>query len=137
MAHASVIAAVQTRLETYWQGKAGRPLILEPNKDGDAPGDGAPWMRLQFPAASERRPIVNRRLYREEGGFRIVIAVEIGEGLVKAPAWAAAMKDLFRDRKFSGVRTFAPGDIYVGDENDEGNYFVTALVVPYAYTFIG
>ena len=137
MAHPNVIAAAQARLESYWQGKEGRPVILEPNKDGDAPEDGAPWVRLQFPAGAETRPIINRRLYREEGGLRVVIGVEIGEGLEKASAWAEAMKDLFRDRKFSGVRTFAPGDFYVGDANDEGNYFVTAFVAPYAYTFTG
>ena len=133
MAHPAVIAAVTSRLTTYWNKSA----ILEANFEGDAPSDGAPYLKLQFPASDKGRPIVNRRLYREEGGVRIVIAVEIGEGLTKASAWGEELATLFRDRKFSGVRTYVPGDIYVGDENDAGNYFVTALVVPYAFTFTG
>ncbi|GLK67009.1 phage tail terminator-like protein [Hansschlegelia plantiphila] len=134
MAHPTVISAVTSRLETYW---GERSAVFAPNVEGDAPEDGSPYVKLQFPASDQGRPIVNRRLYREEGGFRVVIAVEIGEGLAKASAWAEDIKSLFRDRKFSGVRTFVPGDIYVGDENSDGNYFVTALTVPYAFTFTG
>jgi uncharacterized protein DUF4128 len=137
MAHPSVIAAVTARYEEFWQQRSKPAVILPGNGPVEPPADGSPWTRLQFPAGDQARPIVNRRLYREEGGFRVVIAVEIGEGLEKASAWAEDIKTLFRDRKFSGVRTFVPGDIYVGDENDEGNYFVTALTVPYAFTFSG
>ncbi|WP_020178085.1 phage tail terminator-like protein [Methylopila sp. M107] len=133
MAHPSVITAVTSRLETYWN----RSPIFAPNVEGDAPEDGSPFVKLQFPASDKARPILNRRFYREEGGVRIVIAVEIGEGIAKASAWAEELATLFRDRKFSGVQTFVPGDIYVGDENDSGNYFITALVVPYAFNFAG
>ncbi|GBD48098.1 phage tail terminator-like protein [Methylopila sp. Yamaguchi] len=133
MAHPDVIAAVTARLESNWNKSA----ILDANVEGDAPESGSPYLRLQFPASDKGRPIVNRRLYREEGGIRVVIAVEIGEGLAKASAWAEEIATLFRDRKFSGVRTFVPGDTYVGDANDDGNYFVTALVIPYAFTFTG
>ena len=133
MAHPDVIAAVTTRLASSWN----KSIILDANVEGDAPSDGSPYLKLQFPASDKGRPIVNRRLYREEGGVRIVIAVEIGAGLAKASAWGEELATLFRDRRFGGVRTFVPGDIYVGDKNDQGNFFVTALVIPYAFTFTG
>ncbi|GLK78037.1 hypothetical protein GCM10008171_32910 [Methylopila jiangsuensis] len=133
MAHPDVVAAVTSRLTSNWT----KSVVLAPNVEGDAPADGSPYLRLQFPASGRRRPVVNRRLYRETGGFRIVIAVELGEGLSKASAWADELSTLFRDRKFGGVRTFVPGDIFVGPENDDGNHFVTAFVTPFAFSFTG
>jgi hypothetical protein len=80
---------------------------------------------------------VDTRYYREEGGFRLVLAVERGIGTAKIREWGEELAALFRDREFDGVTTQVPSEPFTDDLSDQGNYFMATMVVPYFYNFVG
>jgi hypothetical protein len=133
MASRHVEEAVQAYLTTGW---TDAPILVE-NEQGEGPEDGSPFVRLQFPASNVARWPVDQRYYREEGGFRLVIAVERGIGTQKIRDWGEELAELFRDREFDGVITRAPSEVFTDDDSDTGNYFVGTMIVPYEYNFSG
>jgi hypothetical protein len=92
---------------------------------------------VQFPVARTNKPPVGTRLYREEGGFRIVILAQNGAGLEDVLTWADGLAALFRDVKFDGVECQVPGSPFLDDSNDDGLYFKASIVCPYTYHFTG
>jgi len=133
MASKHVEDAVQAYLVANW---TTAPVLVE-NELGEGPEDGSPFVRLQFPASSVDRPFIDRRYYREEGGFRLVLAVERGIGTPKIREWGDQLADLFRDKQFDGVITKVPSEPFTDDLSDQGNYFVGTMIVPYEYRFEG
>jgi hypothetical protein len=133
MASKHVEEAVQAYLAAGW---SDAPILVE-NEQGEGPEDGSPFVRLQFPASSVSRWPIDRRYYREEGGFRLVLAVERGIGIQKIRDWGAELAELFRDREFDGVITRVPSEVFTDDDSDVGNYFVGTMIVPYEYSFVG
>jgi|SRR5215207_152492 len=133
MASRHVEEAVEAYLTANW---ATSPVIVE-NAEGEAPQDGSPFLRLQFPLSNTNRWPINSRSYRESGGFRLVIAVERGAGTTKIRQWGETLAALFRDREFGGIETQAPSEPFTDDLSDEGNYFVGTMIVPYTYNFEG
>ena len=125
--------AVQTYLTSNW---ASAPVLTE-NTLGEAPSDGSPFVRLQFPIAETSRWPIDQRYYREEGGFRLIIAVERGIGTEKVRQWGEELATLFRDRTFDGVTTQVPSEPFTDDLSDQGNYFLATMIVPYTYDHTG
>ena len=76
MASRHVEDAVQAYLTANW---TTAPVLTE-NSEGETPADGSAFVRLQFPIAEVTRWAVDRRHYREEGGFRLLIAIQRGMG---------------------------------------------------------
>ncbi|WP_210482747.1 phage tail terminator-like protein [Microvirga antarctica] len=130
MARKAVIEAVTARLAAQWTSCP----IIPTNRSGDRPRDGSPFLVVQFPVANTAR-LTHSAYYREEGAFRIVIATERGEGMATPLAWADELAALFRSQRFDGVRCKTPGSPLIHDENDDGAYFVTSIVVPYFFDF--
>lgn len=131
MAHPNVVAAVQGRLGTSFNGVT----VIEMNYQGETPSGGEPFIMVQFPVSNTERVGVSDRSYREEGGFRLVINTSRGVGLAECQALAAALADHFRDQEFNGVKCRTPSSPFFDDSNDNGSYFTATMVVPYDYGF--
>lgn len=130
MARREVEEAVEARLRANWTASA----IVVGNEEATTPGDGSAFVTVQFPFAETRRYPLNRRLYREDGRFRIVISIPTGTGMETVRAWGEQLAALFRDVKFSGVQCGAPGSPATIDEGT-GGYHVAAFTVPFTFYF--
>ncbi len=130
MAHKQVEEAVEAKLATDW---SHCPVITE-NGKATAPKDGSDYLVLQFPAADARRMAVNKRLYREEGAFRLVLHVRAGSGLARLRDLTEELAALFSDRKFAGVTSLVPAPPY-SSERPDGAYFWASIAVPYTFNF--
>lgn len=137
MAKKRVIDAVEARLGQGWQGA---PVYGLNGRIGDTPKDRSPYVLVQYPYNTARQltfgaPGAN--VWRDEGGIRFVIHVARGSGVAQGLAWAEEIADLFRGKEFGGVQTFAPSSPVIDDANENGNYFILSLVVPYQFDLIG
>ncbi|QDM32094.1 hypothetical protein FNL55_12680 [Tardiphaga sp. vice352] len=133
MAKKQVIDAVEARLGAIWDGLP----VFGPNSEGEPPSDGTPFLMVQYPISNARRVTVNARIYREEGGFRIVLNEARGFGLEKTTQRCEALANLFSDQSFDGVVCQVPSSPFIDDDNEDGNYFQTSIVVPYTFNFTG
>ncbi len=134
MAVLAVITAVESRLVA---GFAEAPII-ETNGGQEPPADGSEFVVVQYPVANNEQMTLGR-YYREEGAFRVVISAQRGlrENLIKALGWADTIAALFRTQKFDGVESWTPNLARLDDDNDEGNYYVISVVVPYTFKYRG
>ncbi|MGN6549756.1 MAG: phage tail terminator-like protein [Pararhizobium sp.] len=135
MASAGVDIAVRARLAANW---ARCPVIDE--NGGDRPTDGSPFLVIQYPFSTAEpmsvgAPGANR--WREEGAIRFVLEMERGSGTETGRQWCAELAALFRGKDFDGVQTWAPTSPVSDDDNDNGNYYTFAFVVPYQFDIIG
>jgi len=111
--------------------------VFDNNSKGSTPSNGAPFIVLQFPVVSTERWPVNQRVYIETGMARILIMTQRGSGTEEAERWGDEIADLFRDQAFAGVKTQVPDAPTLHDDNEEGNYHRTSVLVPYTYQFDG
>lgn len=133
MASKAVVEAVEARLGPVWNGLA----VYSPNSpEGETPADAAQFLQLQFPLADAERMSISNRLYRETGGFRVIINGERGAGVSQILTWAEQLMTLFRDVTFDGVKCEVPSPPFLDDSNENGSYFKASIVVPYTYDFI-
>lgn len=138
MAKVQVVAAVKAQLST-WSSLAECPLSGE-NKGRLTPNSGGAFLSVQFPFSSSERITFGSpgsNLYREEGAFRLLVHVERGSGDEQGREWGAELETLFIGKQFDGVETFTPQSAESDDENDNGQYFVYAVAVPYRFDFFG
>lgn len=133
MASKAVMDAVEQRLAANWTATA----IIGANQQGDAPNDGSSFVIVQYPVATTERPSVTTRKYREEGVIRLVLNSQRGIGTVDAATMADSLAALFRDQKFGGVECHVPDSFTDDDASENGNFFVTAISVPYSFNFTG
>lgn len=133
MAHQAVVDAIEAYLAANWN----RCAVVGPNVEGETPQDGSPFLVLQFPVSNTERLSVSTRYYQEEGAVRMVLNMARGEGTQRPLQWAGELADLFRDQAFGGIKFQVPTSPFFDDSNEEGVYFVTTVVAPYTYDFIG
>lgn len=126
---------VETVIEAYLRANWTNCVIRVENTAQRPPADGAEFLTLQFPFSTTERWPVNERYYRETGGIRLVLAVKSGLGMATIRAWGAELRDLFIDRKISGVDCRVPSAPFIDGDYDEGPYTLAAIVVPYYYNF--
>ena len=132
MADVQVTAAVEARLGETWDGIP----VFGVNTKGEPPSDGAPFLMVQYPVVTDRRRMaVNAPIYREDGGFRLVLNETRGIGLHQGMERSKKLDDLFRDQKFAGVTCQVPSSPLIDDDNEDGNYFQLSMVVPYTFNF--
>ena len=130
MAHKNAEIAIEQRLRANW---SHCPIFTE-NKETEQPTNGQDaFLVLQFPFSDPQRWSVGTRLYREEGGFRIVISVPRGIGVDVIRDWGEELRTLFLDVKFSGVECKVPSDPLSDDRSDAGPYYTAFMVVPYTF----
>ncbi|MCH2220045.1 MAG: hypothetical protein MK097_06945 [Dechloromonas sp.] len=127
-----VEAAFRMRMEAMF------PTIYMIGANGRTtpPDDGREFVVIQYPVHESSRPMLTKRRF-EEGAARIVYNAKSGTELASVLTQVDAIAAAFRgDRlKFDGVEVFEPNGPIVNDENDDGNYFETAVIVPYRYQF--
>lgn len=136
MAQSAVVDAVDARLAALWN----RCPVVTPNSVGEAPSDGSAFLAVQFPFSTSERISFGdpgNNVYRESGAFRLVLQIERGSGTAVGNQWADELADMFRGKHFDGVETFAPSSASSDDTNDNGNYWVMAIAVPYRFDFLG
>lgn len=127
MAKQAVVDAVRARLSANFTSCA----ILSLNQDVLPPADGSPWVRLEFPVASNTQTILGRR-YRESGAFRVVIATEILSGETKSLTYCEEIATIFRNQKFNDVDCRTPT---IREGLDDGSYFIASVIVPYTHDY--
>lgn len=133
MAEQAVVEAVEARLREIWD-ETGRCPIIGANDQGNTPSEGQPFLLVQYPVSNTVRT-THSPSYREEGGFRIMINTERATGIQTPMQWGHELAAAFRYKKFGGVETQAPTTPLIHDDNEDGNYYRTSVVVPYSYTF--
>lgn len=136
MAHPSVVQAVEARLSA---GFTGCPVFVE-NSNPDTPGDGSTFAVLQFPYSRSEQASIgspDANWYREEGAFRIVLAVETGAGTHASRQLLETISALFRGKSFDGVRTYAPGSASSDDNSEDGAFFRLSIAIPYDFNITG
>lgn len=132
----AVADAVEARLAANWNTTP----IFGINEQGMTPGDGSPFVAVQYPVQGENQltlgsPGANH--YREAGAFRVVVNEQRGIAAARALGWCDTLRALFRGQYFDGVQTFAPSPPVINDANDLGNYFQVSFAVPYRYYIVG
>jgi hypothetical protein len=134
MPSAAVEAVFRTRLEANWNIADG--VILGSNEVMTAPSDGSPFLIIQYPVANNTRPMLKTKRF-EEGAARIIYNAQVSSGLPGPLAKADAIANAFRGDRLiiSGVEIFEPSPPIINDNNEDGNYFELAVIVPYRYQF--
>jgi hypothetical protein len=134
MPSAAVEAVFRTRLEANWNIADG--VILGSNEVMTAPSDGSPFLIIQYPVANNTRPMLKTKRF-EEGAARIVYNAKVSSGLPGPLAKADTIAAAFRGDRLvvSGVEIFEPSPPIINDNNEDGNYFELAIIVPYRYQF--
>jgi hypothetical protein len=127
VAKKTAVDAIIARLKANWT----LAPVLDRNETTQTPADGSPWVRIEFPVASNR-PTTLKTGNREDGGFRIVVATEIGSGLDKSNTWCEQISAIFNRQKFDGVTCYAPT---IREGVDDGSYFIATVVVPYYFPY--
>lgn len=128
MANKAVLDAVMARLGATWSGVP----VVQPFATNERPA--APYIVVEFPVANVERVSIGSRVYREDGGFRLVLALDQGVGLGDLLTKADALAAYFRDQAFGGVVTQVPSAPFL----DDGAVTAEAsIVVPYTYQFEG
>lgn len=133
MAEPAVVEAVENRLIENFSAATIKGLT-----GGDIPQDGSAFVTLQFPLSDNQQMVLGRK-YQESGAFRIIISTERGleENLKKGLFWAKQISDVYRTQRFGGVKSWTPSIGRLDDDNDDGNYYVLSVVVPYTFTYNG
>jgi len=130
MAGKAVIDAVTARLQANWTLCA---IVLD-DTTGQGPGDGSPYVTLEFPVAIENQITIGspgNNVFRETGAFRIKLVAPTGKGLSQATDWIDQLRAIFRGKQFSGVTTYAPSPGAIDNSNYLGGKFVISSSVPY------
>lgn len=133
MARQAVVNAVEARLGTSWTLLPVVGMVRKAERFDES----ASFLSVQYPVANTTRIGVGERLYREEGGIRLVLQMNRGEDPARMMQWADQLADLFRDQTFDGVRCLQPTSPFIDDSNDEGNFYSLSIVVPYTFEYRG
>lgn len=134
MAKQHVVETVRQVLAGWSPASGGKPVIVFPNGPEEPPQDASPYLAVQFPVSNESRTTFSRT-YVEEGAVRVVILAERGAGTDWPLGRGEEIAKLFRSLKKNGVEFLTPTSPLMNDDNDDGNYFRTSVIVPYLYHF--
>jgi hypothetical protein len=137
MPSAVVESAFRARLEANWDTANG--VIIGSNDVTEPPADGSPFLLIQYPVVQNKRPMLTKRRF-EEGAARIIYNAQSGSGLegplAKADTITAAFRgDRLKIGSSQNVEVFEPSSPITNDNNEDGNYFELAVIVPYRFQF--
>ncbi len=130
MAGKTIEDAVKARLSANWTATA----IVDDDTTGSGPGDGSPYVTVQYPVGQENQITVGapgNNVFRETGAFRILLSTSTGVGKDQALIWMDQLRALFRSKQFSGVTTFAPSPGVEIPANYQAGRYVMSCAVPY------
>ena len=122
-------------------------FVIQPDEeapaegDRSAPDDFAHFAVVQFPfnrSAQITAGSPEGNVFREEGGFRIVMHVRrVAADIEAGEQWCSEIATLFRGKRFDGVRTGAPSSPVTDDGTDAGGYLRLTFVVPHDFDLRG
>lgn len=142
MASAAVHRALTARLVASW----AHTRIDKPNDGGSPPSDGSAFLTYEFPMANETMETTGapgNNYYREDGAFRVILRLPMGEGIdPDTSVWPDRINTLraaFRgfvsaDRS---VTVFEVGPPITNDSSDQGSYFDMSFAALYTFRFLG
>jgi hypothetical protein len=136
MASTAVMAAVEARLAAVWTYTP----IYTPNSGRLVPDDNSAFLAVEYPAATEEQISIGApgaNTWREEGGFRLALAIPAGVGLGAWPERVDELRAAFRGAEFGGVRTYQASPPAEDGETDNGAYYVLSIAVAYEFDIIG
>ncbi len=140
----TVIDAVAARLGNPWTPPSNPPAggngipVFNLNEQATPPADGSAFLDVQYPTASETHvglAGIGNRTFRETGTIRFVLSIPRGQGVELGLDWVDQLRALFRAAQFGGVTAHSPYPPFIDNSNDNGNYFVLSVVLPYHYDF--
>jgi len=135
VASSDVQTAVNARLTANWAATT----LITPNSTSETPTDGSSFLTVQYPVANSEQvglASVGNRNYREEGVIRLVLSVPRGQGNAQALTWCETLRTLFRGASFSGVRCWEASPPVENNDNEDGQYYVLSVSVPYYFDVI-
>lgn len=137
MPAAAVDSAIKARLAASWTesvvvggSRPGDPSELAT----DPPASVDAFLVVQYPVVNGAKPVLHGR-YFEEGAARLVLNVKREVGIAVSLGWADTLAGLFREYRNGSFETFVPDTAVVDDANDDGNWIVYSVIVPYRYQF--
>jgi hypothetical protein len=133
MAHPAVIDAIEARLAA---GFTECPIHSE-NTMSSTPGDGSPFLVVQFPFARSTWATIDGpdgSDFEEEGAVRFILFVERGAGAQQGRQWLEKVASIFRGAVFDNVQCFAPDSPVADDRNEDGVYYALSMACPYEFT---
>jgi hypothetical protein len=136
MASKLVIDAVEARLTAQWSSCP----VFGLNDEAETPTDGSPFLAVQYPVANEEQISVGSpgsQVFRETGGFRLVLSVERTRGMTQGIGWVDDLRTLFRAQQFGGISCLGASPAFQDDSIDNGNYVLLTVVVEYYADMIG
>jgi hypothetical protein len=137
MASKSVTDLVRARILSAWD-EAERGPLTAPNEGGSVPRDNTPFLTLEFPLSDEQQISFGSpgsNLFREDGGFRIVLSIPAGAGMTPYDAWIEELRTLFRNHVEGGLTTWAPSAPIENGLNENGAYYAVSFAVPFRFDF--
>jgi hypothetical protein len=134
MAHPAVVSAIHAHLDAANWSTTECPIVRL-NTTDEAPADNGDYLEAQFIATDTDRPYQSDRMWRERGAIRFVLLNQRGIGVERPLQRAQRLAALFRDQTVGGVHCEAPDTPDLGDFNDNGTYFVVAVIVPYWFDY--
>lgn len=130
VAKQAVITVVEAALSAWPEC----PSRMAVNESGQVDGSGDLYLLVQFPVANGART-THSLSFVEEGAARILINAPSGSGIAESLAVGERIASLFRGKRIAGIQFGAPTSPLIHDDNDDGQYFKTSVVVPYVYHF--
>lgn len=131
MAHLLVVQAVENRIRANFDRC---PVFVE-NEMAETPSDSSRFIVIDFPWC--RSNWVSAEEFEEEGGFRVLAAVERATGTHEVRGWLDEIAALFRGARFDGVQCYAPQSPVTDDQSDRDTYFRLEITVPYRFIIQG
>jgi hypothetical protein len=100
------------------------------------PPDVDAFLVQQFPVVLGSRPVLGRRFW-EDGVYRLVLNVRRGIGTAQGFTWTDELRTLFNNIKFASgqLETFTPDGPILDDNNEEGDWVIYSLIIPYRYQY--
>lgn len=132
MASKAVADAILAYLAAHW---TATPILSEDAEE--TPADGSAYVEAQFYPGHNERMTIDRKLIRERGELRIVVAVPRGAGASDAVrTHGDALSSLFCGLEIpatdaAAIHFGAPSDPVTDDRAKDGNYLVGAFVVDF------
>lgn len=103
----------------------------------EPPPDVPAFLVQQYPVVQGVRPVLERH-FEEVGVYRLVLNVRRGIGLAQGLIWTDQLHELFNSIRFvenAVLETLVPDGPIIDDNNEEGDWIVYSVIIPYRYQY--
>lgn len=141
MASKAAMDAISAKLTAVWSSvNPSGPAPILPNTQMDAPDPKSVFLTLTFPISEETMETTGNpggNVFREEGAFRVVLAVPVGEGLDPWAGYLDQIRAGMRAKVFNGVTTFEASPSAQSPAEDGEAHFFLSTAITYKYDVFG